>query len=289
MSQSAVPTTPARPTPAGDSQNTPTLAPEEGWHALHLYYRLRREVLAALTDQQRSAARDTWNRLLDPEAADAPPRLIGFSVMGQKADFGLFMLGPDPLQLDSLQGKLQASILGPALEPAYSFVSMTEVSEYVPTVEQYGARLKAEGEDPASDAFAVKLKTYEAREAKMRKQRLYPDIPAWPSICFYPMSKKREVGENWFALPYSERMRLMTEHGRTGQTFAGKVAQLITASAGLDDWEWGVTLWGRNPEYLKEIVYTMRFDEASARYALFGPFYQGYVMPPEPLFDHLQM
>ena len=103
------------------------------------------------------------------------------------------------------------------------------------------------------------------------------------------MSKKREVGENWYALEFAERMRLMTGHGRTGQTFAGKVVQLITVSTGLDDWEWGVTLWARNPQYLKEIVYTMRFDEASARYALFGPFYMGYVLPPEQLFEHLQV
>ena len=40
--------------------------------------------------------------------------------------------------------------------------------------------------------------------------------------------------------------------------FAGKVQQLITTSVGLDDWEWGVTLWARNPEYLKDIVYRMR-------------------------------
>ena len=62
--------------------------------------------------------------------------------------------------------------------------------------------------------------------------------------------------------------------------FAGRVSQLITASTGLDDWEWGVTLWARNPLYLKDIVYTMRFDESSARYALFGDFYFGYILPP---------
>ncbi len=85
------------------------------------------------------------------------------------------------------------------------------------------------------------------------------------------MNKKRKVGENWFTLPFAERSRLMAEHGRTGMTFGGKVTQLITASTGFDDWEWGVTLWARNPQFLKDIVYTMRFDEASARYAEFGP------------------
>lgn len=289
MSQSEAPTNSSRPAPSPEARQGPSLVPSEGWHTLHLFYRLRRDVLAAFSDPQKSAARDQWLGVLDPSSPDAPPRLLAFSVMGQKADFGIMLLGPDPVQLDRLQGKLQAGVLGPALATAYSFVSITEVSEYVPSVQQYAARLKAEGAEPDSEAFAVKLKTYEAREAKMRQQRLYPEIPPWPSICFYPMSKKREVGENWYTLPFSERMRLMTEHGRTGQTFAGKVVQLITASTGLDDWEWGVTLWGRNPEYLKEVVYTMRFDEASARYALFGPFYQGYVMSPEQLFEHLKI
>ncbi len=63
-------------------------------------------------------------------------------------------------------------------------------------------------------------------------------------------------------------------------TFGGKVTQLITVGLGFDDWEWGVTLWARNPEFLKEIVYRMRFDEASARYAEFGPFYVSYMMTP---------
>jgi chlorite dismutase len=84
-------------------------------------------------------------------------------------------------------------------------------------------------------------------------------------------------------------MQMMTRHGRLGQTFAGKVSQLITGSTGLDDWEWGVTLWARRPEYLKEIVYTMRFDEASARYALFGPFYVGYVLDVRQLLSHLRL
>ena len=94
------------------------------------------------------------------------------------------------------------------------------------------------------------------------------------------MNKKRKVGENWFLLDFDARSQLMAEHGRTGMTFGGKVTQLITVGLGFDDWEWGVTLWARNPEFLKEIVYRMRFDEASARYAEFGPFYVSYVMTP---------
>lgn len=267
----------------------PSLTPQQGWHVLHLYYRIRRDRLAALSDEQRRSGFRQLEAALDPESDGAPPRLQTFAVPGNEADFGILLMGPDPLQVSSVQQTIESSGLGPALEPAYSFVSLTEVSEYVPTVEQYAQRLRDEGEEADSPAFATKVKTYEAREQKMRQQRLYPTLPPWPVICFYPMNKKREVGENWFLLDFAERMRLMTEHGRTGQTFAGKVTQLITASTGLDDWEWGVTLWARRPDFLKEIVYTMRFDEASARYAVFGPFYVGYVLPAAQLLEHLRL
>lgn len=76
--------------------------------------------------------------------------------------------------------------------------------------------------------------------------------------------------------PFSRRNSMMAEHAQSGIAFAGRVSQLISVGVGLDDWEWMVTLWARNPEYLKEIVYKMRFDQASAKYAEFGPFYVGY-------------
>ena len=123
----------------------------------------------------------------------------------------------------------------------------------------------------------------------MRKQRLFPEIPPWPVMSFYPMNKIRHPQANWYTTPFSRRMEMMTEHGRSGMMFAGKVTQLITASTGLDDFEWGVTLWGRTPEFIKEIVYTMRFDEASAKYAEFGPFYISYIMSPEEAIEHLML
>jgi hydrogen peroxide-dependent heme synthase len=99
----------------------------------------------------------------------------------------------------------------------------------------------------------------------------------------------RQGDQNWYLLPFEERSELMSHHARSGMKFAGKVSQLITASTGLDDWEWGVTLWAKNPTYLKDIVYTMRFDVSSAKYALFGEFYFGYILPPSELLDTLRL
>lgn len=265
------------------------MQPSQGWHCLHVYYRFDRGVLRQMGSADVKAGKAELIAALDPAGPEAPARLQTSIVSGHRADFGLMILDPDPLKVDSVHQRLLASKLGPALEATYSFVSLTEVSEYVPTVEQYGLRLVVEGEDPNGPAYAAKLKAYEQREVMMRQQRLFPDFPAWPNTCFYPMNKKREVGENWFALPTPERNRLMAEHGRSGMKFGGRVTQLITVAVGLDDWEWGVTLWARNPEFLKEIVYTMRFDEASARYAEFGPFYTSYITTPEEMLKHCRV
>jgi peroxiredoxin len=262
-----------------------SLEPVEGWHCTHLYYRFDRGVIAQLTADQIRAGRDELIAALDPNGAEAPSRLQSGLVSGQKADFSVMLMDANPLKIEAVNQRLLASRLGPALIPTYSFVSMTEVSEYVPSIEQYAQRLVEEGETAGSPAYNAKVKAYSDREPFMRRQRLTPDLPPWPSMCFYPMNKKRKVGENWFTLPFAERNRMMAEHARSGMAFAGKVSQLITVSVGLDDWEWGVTLWGANPQFLKDIVYKMRFDEASARYAEFGEFYVSYVMAPNEWLD----
>ena len=235
---------------------------------------------------ERNAGAASLAAALDPTGPQAPTRLQTWLVPGHKADFGVVAMDPSPLVVDAVHQQILAGPLGAALVPTYSFVSITEVSEYVPTVEQYAERLVAEGEILDSPSYKAKVQGYAAREPAMRKARLEPELPPWPNACFYPMNKKRKTGENWFSLPFSERSRLMAEHGRTGMSFGGRVTQLITVSVGLDDWEWGVTLWARRPEFLKEIVYTMRFDEASARYAEFGPFYTGYIASPAEILAH---
>ncbi len=266
-----------------------SLEPTEGWHCSHFYYRFDRGTLAKLAADQVKAGRDELIAILDPVGEGGPQRLQTSAVSGHKADFGLMVMDPNPLKIESVHQRLLASKLGPALVPTYSFVSITEISEYVPTVEQYGKKLVEEGDAEGSPAYAAKLKAYGDRLPMMNRQRLTPEFPPWPATCFYPMNKKRKVGENWFLLPFEERSRMMSEHAKSGMTFAGKVQQLITVSVGLDDWEWGVTLWAKNPQFLTHIVYRMRFDEASARYAEFGPFYTSYIMPPAEMLTHCRV
>jgi len=262
------------------------IVPCTGWHCSHLFYRFDRASLAAFTPAALAEGARQFAAAVDATAAEAPRRLQTWIVAGHKADFAAMVLDPDPIKVDAVHQRLLAGPLGAALVPTYSFVSLTEVSEYVPTVAQYGERLVAEGETPDGPAFQAKVQGYAAREPAMRQARLEPEMPPWPNACFYPMNKKRKVGENWFTLPFAERSRLMAEHGASGMKFGGRVSQLITVAVGLDDWEWGVTLWARRPDWLKEIVYAMRFDEASARYAEFGPFYVGYVADAARILAH---
>ena len=173
-------------------------------------------------------------------------QLVTVAVLGHKADLGFLALAPELWALWSFQ----RSCAGSGLEIASSYVSLTEVSEYATGVPE-----------------------------ELKQARLYPQLPpeGMPAFCFYPMSKRRTETDNWYALDLEERTRLMMGHGAVGRTFRGRVLQLVTGSVGLDDWEWGVTLFGRHPDDLKACVYEMRFDEASARYAEFGPFYTGMV------------
>ncbi|QGJ71638.1 Hemoprotein HemQ, essential component of heme biosynthetic pathway in Gram-positive bacteria [Planctomycetales bacterium 10988] len=266
-----------------------SLTPTEGWHCQHWFYTFDRSRIASFSPEKIAQGQAAFTQILDPQAEHAPAQLQTSIIMGHKADFGIMALDPDPLKLNLLQQKLLASPLGPALIPSYSFTSLTEVSEYVPTVERFGERLQKEGLDPEGEEYKTKVSGYSRRLEAMNKQRLTPKLSDWPATCFYPMNKWRDPAANWYALPFSVRDSLMSEHGRTGMTFAGKVTQLVTVSFGMDDWEWGVTLWATNPGYLANIVYKMRFDEASAKYAEFGPFYVSYITPADEILSHCQI
>lgn len=260
-----------------------------GWHCSHLYYLFDRTLLSKLSKEERGAVADDFAECLDPEAEAAPARLQASITSGHKADFGLMLMDADPLKVDAVHQRLMASAAGSVLTPGYSFVSVSEISEYVPSVEDYAARVAVEGDAEGTATHEAKVKAYADRLEGMNRQRLTPDFPPYRATCFYPMNKKRKVGENWFTLAKEERNRMMSEHARSGMAFAGKVSQLITVGLGMDDWEWGVTLWGANPEYLKDIVYAMRFDEASARYAEFGPFLIGYVSSAREILTHCRV
>lgn len=190
------------------------------------------------------------------DAQSRGDQVITAALLGHKADIAVMALSEDQWSLR----KLQTALVAAGLELVDSYVSLTEISEYAQGVPD-----------------------------EMKQARLHPQLPpeGKPAFCFYPMSKKREVGANWFALDYDRRKELMYEHGASGRKFAGRVLQVVTGSTGTDDYEWGVTLFCVNPDDVKDVVYTMRFDEASAAYGEFGTFYVGMVADPGTVLGEL--
>ena len=244
------------------------VTPSVGWGVLHLYYRVDR----TRAEREPGGAKRIVDAVESLER-DAHQVLVQ-AVLGHKADVAVMALGPDLARLHAFQQEL---LLAP-LEPVYSYVSLTELSEYTSTEDDERGRLERE-EALSGDALEERLATWRERMAHYQEQRLHPQLPAKRLLCFYPMAKRRTVGANWYELPFDERKRIMGGHARVGRTYAGRILQLITGSTGLDDWEWGVTLLADDPVAIKEIVNEMRFDEASATYAEFGPFYVGMVLP----------
>ncbi len=251
------------------------VVPGKGWAVLHLLLEVDHAVVPELPDEAAKQVVATLERWQDELQVHA------FTVVGHKGDVLLMALSDDVTQLRALQTDLSTTAAAPALRLTWSYVSLTEGSEYTDTPERYREQMAAKGVE--GEELDRRVEQFAERMAKYTEDKLHPRMPEWELICFYPMSHRREGDDNWYALDYEERKRLMGEHGRSGRAFTGRILQLVTASTGLDDWEYGVTLFAHDLADIKEIVYTMRYDEASVRYAEFGPFYVGIRRSPAEL------
>jgi hydrogen peroxide-dependent heme synthase len=214
------------------------LGPARGWGVLHLFWKTGSSV-----------DRESVIAAVKSLATEDDYTVITVAVLGHQADLCTLVLGPDLWRLR----RFQSEIASAGLELVDSYVSITEASEYAAGIPE-----------------------------EMLRGRYYPTVPpeGMRAFCFYPMSKRRGIGKddnNWFRLPFDERKTLMHEHGISGRKFAGRIVQMVTGSTGLDQFEWGVTLFAHDPADLKEVVYTMRFDEASAIYGEFGQFIVGMI------------
>ncbi len=255
------------------------LRPQEGLGVLHLFYRINLAVWREKSSDDRAIALDYLETLI-ATARQQPQTQIVTLAMFARADLGFMVLTPDLHDLNALEKSI-ASSLGPdVLEPEFTYLSMTEKSEYTQKEEDYAQEIeKSEGLARGSAEAEAKLAVFRERIRHYTHDRLYPVLPEWEYFCFYPMSKKRAPGQNWYALNHAQRRELMGGHMRVGRTYAGRVRQLVTGSTGLDDWEWGVTLFAHDPYEIKAIVYEMRFDEVSNNYSEFGPFFNGLPLP----------
>ena len=273
---------------AAMTDKSTTLVPEEGWHCLHLFYQVEHGPWNLLTRDEQNAAKTNLTKLVQGIRATESTQLLTLSIVTPKADLGFMLITPDLHDANKIEKQLSLSLGTDVLTAVYSYLSLTEESEYITTDQEYIATLDAETrKDPAK--LAAALDTFRDRMKHYRQERVYPTLPDWPIVCFYNMSKRRGEHRNWYALPFDERGKLMKGHANVGRQYAGKVKQLITGSTGLDDAEWGVTLFARDTFQIKSIVYEMRFDPVSAEYADFGEFFIGIQLPLDELFRRLNL
>ncbi len=271
------------------NQETTPLVPREGWHVMHLFYHVDHAQWSLYSDEEQRQAKTRLTELVQEIRATPDTHLLIFSIATPKADLGFMLLTPD-LQVANTYEKQLSLSLGPEiLSPVYSYLSQTEGSEYTTTRDQYAAEtlVVEKGLSEGTPEFEVALKEFDERMAHYLKHRLYPVLPDWPVICFYPMSKRRNGPDNWYSLDYESRRKLMAGHAKVGRTYSGRILQLITGSTGLDEYEWGVTLLAKDTIDIKSIVYEMRFDEVTARYGEFGDFYIGMQLPLDVLFRRI--
>jgi peroxiredoxin len=233
----------------------------DGWYSLHDLRSINWTAWKTLTEEERNTIISEFQGLLEKwgvaEANKAGSQAL-YTVVGQKADFILMLLRPTLEELNEMELEFNKTMLADYTIPTYSYVSVVELSNYLPA-----------GENP-----------YENPEILAR---LYPTLPKAKHICFYPMDKRRQGTDNWYMLSMEDRRNMMRSHGMIGRQYAGKVKQIITGSVGLDDFEWGVTLFADDVLQFKKLVYEMRFDEVSARFGEFGSFFVGNILPSENL------
>ena len=241
-------------------------------------YRVRWDRLRAGPAADRERMADEAARALAVPDAGATAFV---QVLGHKADLMVICFRRGFEELAQAQLALSRTELHGYLDPTSSYVSIVELGMYEMTAkihEQLSAAHKP-GSDEFEKAFDAEMETQRQRVMN----RLFLDLPKARYVCFYPMNKRRGETLNWYSEPVERRAAMMREHGSIGRTYTGKVTQVISGSIGYDDWEWGVDLFAADPIVFKKLIYEMRFDEASAKFAEFGPFYTGLQFAPSHL------
>ena len=261
-----------------------------GWPVMHRYFRIDQARWRQFSEERRRESVAEFSGWLRQACAEEGLQLVPMAGVA-KSDVGFMAVHPELCRLQQLGQEITATWFGTCLVPVFSFLSISEVSEYMTTPGDWAKQLVDEKQmDPGSAEFASSVAAFAKRMAAYAEARVHPQLPSdMPVVCFYPMNKRRGETRNWYALEFDERKKLMVGHGETGRRFAGRVLQLITSCTGLDDWEWGVTLFARDPKSIRDVVYEMRFDPASALYAEFGTFYIGLRFAPDELADVLRL
>ncbi|MBV6434768.1 MAG: putative heme-dependent peroxidase [Bryobacteraceae bacterium] len=241
----------------------------EGAAVLHQMMRVKWSAWRALSGEQKREIAEEASAALGDGKSSAP-----YLMLGHKCDLMLIHFRKNFEELAAAQMAVSRWRLSEYLEPVNSYVSVIELGLYESSGKTY-ASLAARDVAPHGEEWNAAVEEVLQRQREAMAPRLFPDIPPSRYVCFYPMDRKRGEHKNWYMEPMADRTRLMHEHGLVGRRYAGQVRQIITGSIGFDDWEWGVDLFADDSLVFKKLIYEMRFDEVSAVYASFGPFFVG--------------
>ncbi|KDE58681.1 hypothetical protein EL22_03385 [Halostagnicola sp. A56] len=246
---------------------------DEGWYVFHDFRSIDWDAWRDAPERRRQQAIEEGIEYLSAcerldDAAEGDSATYG--ILGHKADLMFLHLRPSPADLDVLERRFEHTALAEFTEQVDSYVSVTEVSGYM-----------------SEEYFEEDSEVEDTGIARYIESRLKPEIPNAEYANFYPMDKRRDEEWNWYDLSFEERAEYMSGHGEIGKQYAGRVTQIISGSIGLDDFEWGVTLFGDDPTDIKELLYEMRFDPSSSRFGEFGRFLFGRRFAPENLGAYL--
>src|ERR1700746_1373200 len=122
-------------------------------------------------------------------------RLLRLSVVTPKADLGFMLITPDLQTANKIEKQLSLSLGADVLTPVYSYLSLTEESEYVTTDEEYIETLDADTKKDPSKLQAA-LNTFRDRMKHYRQERVYPTLPDWPIVCFFYLRMRRGETRN---------------------------------------------------------------------------------------------
>ena len=254
----------------------------EGYSVLHQMMRFRWGAWRSLGSAERTETLDEASAALAKMEQNAGGESGLYSLLGHKGDLMLVHFRQSFDELNRVEMELARLRLSDYLEPTTSYLSVIELGLYESTIKTY-RELADRGVELHSEEWNRAIAETMARQKEAMRPRLFPELPKYRYISFYPMDRRRGEEKNWYTLPIEERARQMNEHGMVGRRYAGEVKQIISGSIGFDDWEWGVDLFADDPLVFKKLIYEMRFDEVSAVYALFGHFYIGVRCPAAEL------
>ena len=156
----------------------PKLISAEGWHVLHLFYKVDHSAWSFLSDEEKFCARTNLSELVQEIRSTDDCQLLTFAMVTPKSDVGFMLLCADLQAASAFEKKLTISLGPDVLVPAYSFYSMTEKSEYTTPESEFVAELKATSAEGTPE-FEKSLTEWRDRMAHYQKHRLYPVLPPW--------------------------------------------------------------------------------------------------------------